>query len=180
MNDSNPGNNFLAAALREFRMYKGLGDKAIERLNEEDLHWQPSPESNSMAILIRHMAGNMRSRWTDFLTSDGEKPDRNRDTEFEDTGSSKAELIQLWESGWEILFSALEPVTAGMVMHKVSIRQQPLTITEAICRQLSHYSYHVGQMVYLAKQIKDSEFESLSIPKGKSAEFNQNPKQYKS
>ena len=180
MSQSNPGENFLAAALREFKAYKGLGDKAIERLNEEELHWQPSPESNSMAILIRHIAGNMRSRWTDFLTSDGEKPDRNRDTEFEDGGSSKEELIRLWENGWKILFSALEPVAPDMVLNHVMIRQQPLTIIEAICRQLTHYGYHVGQMVYLAKQIKDSEFESLSIPKGKSADFNKSPKQYKS
>jgi hypothetical protein len=179
MSQFNPAENFLDSALRELRAYKKLGDKSIERLNEEEMHWHPSPESNSMAILIKHMAGNMRSRWTDFLTSDGEKADRNRDTEFEDDGDSKEKLIQLWENGWNILFSALEPLSPGMVSNHVIIRQQPLTIIEAICRQLTHYAYHVGQMVYLAKQIKDADFESLSIPKGKSVEFNKSPKPYK-
>jgi uncharacterized damage-inducible protein DinB len=178
MSQHETGANFLAASIHDFKMYKNLGDKAIERLSEEEMHWTPSPESNSMAVLILHMAGNMRSRWTDFLTTDGEKPDRNRDTEFEDTQKSKEELSKLWNEGWNILFSALEPITGDMLLNKVTIRQQPLTIIEAVSRQVAHYSYHVGQMVYLAKQIRDKDFESLSIPKGNSAAFNSNPKKY--
>ena len=163
---------FLGNALKEFRTYKGLADKAIAQISENEMHWQPNEESNSIAIIIRHMAGNMRSRWTDFLTTDGEKPDRYRDTEFIDKNESKDELIALWNSGWDIVFNTMESLKPEDALKTVLIRTEPHTVIRAIIRQIAHYGSHVGQIVYLAKQIKNTDWQTLSIPRGKSEEFN--------
>ena len=129
-------------------------------------------ESNSIAIIVKHMAGNMRSRWTDFLTSDGEKIDRNRDTEFEDPPTTRAELMELWERGWKLLFGALEPLSDADQTRTITIRTEPHSVTQAINRQVAHYSYHVGQIVYLARHFAGKKWQTLTIPKKKSAEFN--------
>jgi len=129
-------------------------------------------ESNSIAIIVKHMAGNMRSRWTDFLTSDGEKPDRNRDTEFEAPPTTRTELIEMWERGWNLLFGALEPLSDTDLTRTITIRTEPHSVMQAINRQVAHYSYHVGQIVYLARHFTGDKWQSLTIPKKKSAEFN--------
>jgi hypothetical protein len=166
-------NHFLETSIQEFKKYKTLGDKAIAQLHSDnEMHWKPGAESNSMAIIIRHLHGNMISRWTDFLTSDGEKPTRMRDNEFIDTKESKEELIRLWDEGWNCVFNALEPLTESHLMQQVMIRNEPHTVMQAVIRQLAHYCSHVGQMIYLAKQIRDSDWQTLSIPRNKSEEFN--------
>ncbi len=162
----------LASALGEFRRYKKLGEGAMAQVTDEQLQRALDPESNSMAILVKHLALNMRSRWMDFLTSDGEKPDRNRDAEFEAPPSTRAELMALWESGWNYVFTALDPLTDADLNRTIYIRSEPYSVIEAIHRQIAHYAYHVGQIVFLAKHFKSSEWKSLSIPRGKSAEFN--------
>ena len=129
-------------------------------------------ESNSIANIVKHMAGNMRSRWTDFLTTDGEKSDRNRDTEFEDPPTTRAELMELWERGWKLLFGALEPLSDADLTRTITIRTEPHSVTQAINRQVAHYSYHVGQIVYLARHFAGDKWQTLTIPKKKSAEFN--------
>lgn len=157
-----------------FRYYKKLGERAMEQCPEAGLFATPDPESNSIAIIVKHMAGNMRSRWTDFLTSDGEKFDRNRDSEFEDAPKTRAELIALWERGWKILLDALEAMTDADLTRTVLIRTEPHSVTQAINRQIAHYSYHVGQTVFLARHFaaQSGEWKSLTIPRKKSAEFN--------
>ena len=162
----------LHSALKEFKRYKSLGDKTFSRLSDEDIHWKPNDESNSIAVIAKHMAGNMLSRWTNFLTEDGEKEWRNRDQEFEDSFKSKAEMISYWEKGWSCLFEALADLKANDVEKEVLIRGEKHSVTEAINRQLGHYAYHTGQLVILAKQILSERWESLSIPKGGSEEFN--------
>src|SRR5256885_4498519 len=134
-----------------FSYYKKLGERAIAQCPDEALSTTLDAESNSIAIVVKHMAGNMRSRWTDFLTSDGEKPDRNRDTEFEDPPKTRAELMEMWEHGWKLLFSALEPLSDADLTRTITIRTEPHSVTQAIDRQVAHYSYHVGQIVYLAR-----------------------------
>ena len=129
-------------------------------------------ESNSIAIIVKHMAGNMRSRWTDFLTSDGEKPDRNRDTEFEAPPTTRAELMEMWERGWKLLFGALEPLSDADLTRTITIRTEPHSIMQAINRQIAHYSYHVGQIVYLARHFAGDKWQTLTVPKKKSVEFN--------
>jgi hypothetical protein len=129
-------------------------------------------ESNSIAIIVKHMAGNMRSRWTDFLTSDGEKPDRNRDTEFEAPPKTRTELMEMWERGWKLLFGALEPLSDADLTRTITIRTEPHSVTQAINRQVAHYSYHVGQIVYLARHFAGDKWQTLTVPKNKSAEFN--------
>jgi len=165
--------NYLADALSSFRAYKKLADKAIEQTKDDELFVKLDDEANSLAIVMKHMAGNMISRWTDFLNSDGEKPDRNRDMEFViDEASSKDDLLAYWERGWKCVFDAIEPLKSDDFERKVLIRGQEHTIVQAINRQLMHYSYHIGQIVFLAKHFRSSEWRSLSIPRNRSAEFN--------
>ncbi len=162
----------ISSALDEFRRYKSLGDRAMGQVTDEQLRVTVDPESNSIAIIVKHLAGNMRSRWMDFLTTDGEKPDRNRESEFEAPPITRAELMQLWEAGWNYVFSALGPLTDADLARTVYIRTEPYTVIEAIHRQIAHYAYHVGQIVFLAKHFQSSNWKSLSIPRGRSAEFN--------
>jgi uncharacterized damage-inducible protein DinB len=167
--------SFIKDALDLFRYYKRLGERAIEQCPDEGLFATLDAESNSIAIIVKHMAGNMRSRWTDFLTTDGEKPDRNRDTEFEDPPSNRAELIAMWERAWKLLFDALEPLTDADLTRTVTIRTEPHSVMQAINRQVAHYSYHVGQIVFLAKHATAKAtggWTSLSVPRNKSRDFN--------
>jgi len=149
-----------------------MGDKSLERLDEEQLHWQPDPGSNSVYQIVRHVSGNMQSRWTDFLTTDGEKPWRNRDTEFEAGNASKAEIIALWEKGWSCLLQTLDSLQETDLEKTVHIRTEPHTVIDAINRQLAHIPSHVGQIMYIAKMLLKDQWESLSIPKGRSEDFN--------
>jgi hypothetical protein len=165
--------SYLADSLSLFRQMKSLGDRAMAQVTAEGLYWSPGPESNSIAIIVKHMAGNMRSRWTDFLTSDGEKPDRGRDTEFVDPPATREELLAIWENGWHCLFSALEPLTDGDLTRTVTIRGEAHSVMQAIHRQVSHCSYHVGQIVFLARQVSGEHWQTLSVPKGGSTAFNQ-------
>jgi hypothetical protein len=168
----NPGSaNQMAASLNEFRRYKLLAERAMAQLEDNQLQIALDPESNSIAIIVKHMGGNMRSRWMDFLTSDGEKPDRNRETEFESPPATRAGLMRLWESGWDHLFRALEPLTDADLARTVRIRTEPYSVHEAIQRQIAHYAYHVGQIVFLAKHFRSAQWKSLSIPRGKSKDF---------
>jgi hypothetical protein len=165
--------NYLADALSAFRAYKKLADKAIEQTKDDELFVKLDDEANSIAIVMKHMAGNMISRWTDFLSSDGEKPDRNRDMEFVmEAATSKEDLLAYWERGWKCVFDSIEPLKSDDLERKVLIRGQEHTIVQAINRQLMHYSYHIGQIVFLAKHFRSSEWRSLSIPRNRSAEFN--------
>ncbi|XEC97503.1 DUF1572 family protein [Paenibacillus tarimensis] len=158
----------------DFQSLKKLGDRALGQLkSDEALHWAPDPESNNAAVIINHMSGNMISRWTDFLTSDGEKPDRNRDREFEDDHAKLEELLKRWETGWRILFKALDELEPDQLLRKVMIRGQKHTVIRAIHRQLTHYGYHVGQLVYVAKACSGQEWQTLSVPKGGSDAFNE-------
>lgn len=143
----------------------------MAQIQDEQLQVALDPESNSIAVIVKHMAGNMRSRWMDFLTSDGEKPDRNRDSEFESPPATRAELMRLWEWGWEFVFRALEPLTDTDLARIVRIRTEPYSVHEAIQRQIAHYAYHVGQIVFLAKHFQSTQWKSLSIPRGKSKDF---------
>ncbi len=163
---------YLPNIISVFKQYKTLAEKAIQQLDEKELFYLPDPESNSMAIIMRHLAGNMISRWTDFLTTDGEKPDRNRDLEFEQDDISQEELIIYWEKGWAVFFNTMESLTPDDLQKTIYIRKEAHTLMEAINRQLAHYSYHIGQMVFLAKHIKNTSWKNLSIPKGKSQDFN--------
>jgi Protein of unknown function (DUF1572) len=155
-----------------FRYYKKLAERAMAQCPDEGLFTILSAESNSIAIVVKHMSGNMRSRWTDFLTSDGEKPDRNRDSEFEAPPTTRAELMELWEGGWKLLFGALEPLSDADLTRTITIRMEPHPVTQAINRQIAHYSYHVGQIVYLGRHFAGEKWQSLTIPKKKSADFN--------
>ena len=155
-----------------FRYYKKLGERAMAQCPDEGLFTTLDPESNSIAIIVKHLAGNMRSRWTDFLTTDGEKPDRNRDTEFEDAPKTRAALMELWERGWKYVFDALAPLSDEDLSRKITIRTEPHSVMQAINRQVAHYSYHVGQIVYLARHFAGAKWQTLTIPKKKSAEFN--------
>jgi len=154
-----------------FRSNKELGDKTIQQLSEDDIHWSINDNSNSIAVIVKHVSGNMISRWTDFLTTDGEKSNRNRDDEFIDDISSKRDMISIWEKGWSILFKTLGNLRVGDLLKVVYIRGESHTVIDAIERQLSHYAYHIGQIVYIGKRIWDENWETLSIPKGKSEEY---------
>src|ERR1700687_601771 len=143
--------SYLKDSIGLFRYYKKLGERAMEQCPDEGLFATLDAESNSIAIIVKHMAGNMRSRWKDFLTSDGEKPDRNRDTEFEEPPKTRAELMELWESGWKVLFDALEPLSEADVTRTVTTPTEPHSVMQAVNRQMAHYSYHVGQITFLAK-----------------------------
>ena len=162
----------LDVARDELQKIKKLGDKAIAQFSDAELHVKLDDESNSAAIIMRHMAGNMRSRWTDFLTSDGEKPDRFRDREFEDRPMSRAELLAEWEDGWRRLFDAIDPLTDADLQRTVYIRAEPHTVYKAISRQVAHYAGHVYQILFLGKHLKGAGWTSLSVPRGQSEEFN--------
>ena len=165
--------NYLEDAIKALKAYKKLADKAIAQVKDDELFVTLDEESNSVAVVMKHMAGNMFSRWTDFLTSDGEKPDRNRDMEFViNSGTTKADVLDYWERGWACVLAALEALTIDDFEKTVLIRGEDHTIVEAINRQLMHYSYHIGQIVYLAKHFRSTEWTSLSIPRNRSAEFN--------
>ena len=154
------------------RYYKRLGDRAIEQCPDANLFTTLDPESNSVAIIVKHMSGNMRSRWTDFLTSDGEKPDRDRDSEFEAPPKTRDEVLAIWESGWQLAFDALAPLTDADLSRTAYIRTEAHSVMQTIHRQVAHYSYHVGQIVYLAKHFAGLDWNALTIPRRKSAEFN--------
>jgi hypothetical protein len=164
---------YLKDAIGSFKAYKKLADKAIEQVGDQELFVTLDEEANSIAVVMKHMAGNMMSRWTDFLTSDGEKPDRNRDMEFViEEGTTRDAVSAYWERGWQAVFSAVEPLQPEDFQRTVSIRGETHTIVQAINRQLTHYAYHVGQIVFLAKHFRSSEWKSLSVPRNRSAEFN--------
>jgi uncharacterized damage-inducible protein DinB len=166
------GKNFLETAIKRLKYYKDLGDKTFEQLNDLDFHYQPNEESNSIAIIIQHMAGNMLSRWTNFLTENGEKEWRKRDAEFETAQKTKAEIIALWEKGWDCFLSTLTSLKKKDLKKTVTIRKEELTVIDAINRQLAHYPYHIGQIIYAAKVIKNKTWKNLSIPKGDSVAYN--------
>jgi uncharacterized damage-inducible protein DinB len=164
--------SYVADSIELFRHYKKLADRAIAQLADGQLFRALDSESNSIAIIIKHMAGNMRSRWTSFLTSDGEKPDRNRDSEFVDPAPTREALLATWEEGWACLFAALEPLTEADLTRTVAIRGEAHSVMQAINRQVAHYSYHVGQIVFLAKHLGAGHWQSLTVPRNQSAEFN--------
>ena len=168
---------FLQSAISRFKEGKLLGDKTFAQLTDQEMHFQPNEESNSIAVIIQHMQGNMISRWTNFLSEDGEKEWRNRDDEFEVHQLSKQQLIDKWNEGWKVFLDTLESLTTADLSKTITIRSQPLNVVDAINRQLAHYNYHVGQIVYLGRWIRKSEWKSLSIPKNKSQEFNQSMQQ---
>jgi hypothetical protein len=160
------GQHYLDDALHTFREYKKLAEGALAQTSDEDFFRPLDEESNSIAVIVKHMAGNMLSRWTDFLTSDGEKPNRNRDMEFVMLPeTTRAEMLAFWEKGWQAVFDAIEPLTADDLMRTVTIRGQDHTVMQAINRQLSHYADHIGQIVYLAKHFKSSDWQTLSVPR---------------
>jgi uncharacterized damage-inducible protein DinB len=164
--------SYLEDSLSLFHNCKKLGEGAIAQVSDEQLFEALDEEMNSIAIIVKHMAGNMRSRWTDFLTSDGEKPDRNRDSEFVEPSSTREDLLRSWNDGWNRVFQALEPLTDADLEQQVTIRGEPHSVMQAINRQIAHYAYHCGQIVFLAKHFKGSDWKSLSVPRNKSAEFN--------
>jgi uncharacterized damage-inducible protein DinB len=167
--------SYLQDSIGLFRYYKKLADRAMAQCPDDALFITLDAESNSIAIIVKHMSGNMRSRWLDFLTTDGEKPDRNRDTEFETPPATRAELIEMWEHGWKYLFDALDPLTEADLTRTVTIRTEPHSVMQAINRQIAHYAHHIGQILFLAKHLtftKTRKWGSLSVPRGKSAEIN--------
>jgi uncharacterized damage-inducible protein DinB len=164
--------NYLSDATGMFRSYKKLAERAIEQVSDEEFFASIDTEANSIAVVVKHIAGNLRSRWTDLFTSDGEKPDRNRDAEFEISGDTRESLMAYWKSGWQALFEAIGPLTPADFSRTVTIRGEQHTIVDAINRQLTHYAYHVGQIVLLAKHFRSADWETLSVPKNRSAEFN--------
>ncbi len=165
-------NDFLASARKQFAYYQLLGEQAMAQVPDAQLFWQPNAASNSMASIVKHLAGNMLSRWTDFLTTDGEKSWRDREAEFDNDLQTRAEVLQRWEAGWQCLFAALDALTPADCDQIIYIRNQGHTVMEAINRQLAHYPYHVGQLVFMGKLICGEAWQSLSIPRGSSAVFN--------
>ncbi len=168
--------HYLDEARRQMRGHKRMGENAMAQLRDEDFFVTIDPEANSIAILVKHLAGNMRSRFTDFLTSDGEKLDRFRDREFEiNSGTTRADVMKWWEDGWNIVLGTIESLKPEDVMRTVTVRGEPHTVLQAINRQLAHYAQHIGQIVFLAKHLKSSEWKTLSIPRGRSEEFKKVP-----
>lgn len=165
-------NSYLESIKKQFLYYKTLGEKAMDQLEPEQLFVAVNDYTNSIATIVKHLSGNMLSRWTDFLTSDGEKEWRNRDSEFEETISTKEELLITWNKGWDCFFNAIDSLTPDQLTTIIYIRNEGHTVIEAINRQLAHYPYHIGQMVFYAKMLKQSEWTSLSIPKNKSNSYN--------
>jgi hypothetical protein len=166
------GKEYLSAVIKRLRYYKDLGEKTFEQLEVKDFHYLPTSESNSIAIIVQHLAGNMLSRFTNFLTEDGEKEWRQRDDEFEVHNLSKQQVIDLWNKGWQCCFDALELLTENDLLTIIYIRKEPLSVIDAINRQLAHYPYHIGQIIYIGRMIKDKDWKSLSIPKGQSLQYN--------
>lgn len=166
------GQNFLDSAIKQFAYYRLLGEKAMAQVSDQALLYRPDPESNSIAVIVRHISGNMLSRWTNFLVEDGEKSWRKRDQEFEDGLNSRDEIILEWNKGWDCLQGAIESLKPEDLLRITYIRNQGHTVIEAINRQLAHYSYHIGQILYLGKMVMKEEWKSLSIPRGKTLGFN--------
>lgn len=166
------GRLYLEDAVRLFESYKALGDKAMAQVSDEAFFHALDEESNSIAIVVKHIAGNMRSRWTDFLTTDGEKPDRNRDSEFEDEATTREELMRRWEDGWRLVFATLASLGEEDLRRTVTIRAEEHTVLKAINRQVAHYAYHVGQIVFLAKHFAGGEWRTLSVARGGTTQFN--------
>jgi hypothetical protein len=164
--------SYLEDSLQLFRYYKKLAERAMEQVTDDELFITLDKEANSIAIVVKHMAGNMRSRWKDFLTTDGEKPDRNRDSEFEDPPATRQALMQMWEDGWRDVFTALEPLSDADLGRTVTIRGEAHSVMQAINRQVAHYAHHAGQIVMLAKHFAHEHWQSLSVPRNRSAEFN--------
>lgn len=164
--------DYLTSARKQFAYYQLLGEQTFAQLPDEALFWQYNAESNSIATIVKHLCGNMLSRWTDFLTTDGEKAWRNREAEFDNDIASRAELLATWQQGWQCLFAALDSLNESNWHQLVYIRNQGHTVTEAINRQLAHYPYHVGQIVFIGKMVRAGQWQSLSIPRGSSAAFN--------
>jgi hypothetical protein len=164
--------SYIQDALAVFRYYKQLAERAMEQITDEQIFAALDPEANSIAIVVKHLAGNMRSRWTDFLTAGGEKPNRNRDSEFVDPPATRNQLLAEWENGWACLFNAIEPLTDADLGRTITIRGESHSIMQAINRQLAHYAHHVGQIVMLAKHFASDHWQSLSVPRNQSAEFN--------
>ena len=167
---------FLKDCIKRFLYYKELGDKTLEQISEEELHWMPSSESNSIALIMQHMHGNMKSRWTNFLTEDGEKPWRNRDQEFEQPIWTKEAALDIWNQGWNCLLDTLAGLQTEDLQKTIYIRTEPLLVYDAILRQLAHYPYHVGQIVFIGRMIRNEQWKNLSIPKGNSQAFNEQMK----
>ncbi len=166
-------NSTLTISIPLYEYYKSLGDKAISQVNDDKaLHWTPDEKSNSISVIVNHLHGNMLSRWTDFLTSDGEKPWRHRDGEFEEKQDSRQELMAKWEEGWKCLFDALHSLTVDDLEKTIYIRNMGQSVEDAIMRQLAHYAYHVGQIVYLCRLVNEGDWKSLTIPKGNSEVYN--------
>lgn len=165
-------NDFIKSARKQFEYYKLLGDKTMQQLSDEQLFWNYNEESNSIATIVKHLWGNMLSRWTNFLTTDGEKESRNRDAEFDNDTPTRQVVLERWEEGWACLFQALDSLNPDDLTSIIYIRNQGHTVTEAIHRQLAHYPYHVGQMVFIGKMLA-TQWASLSVPRGKSSDFNQ-------
>jgi hypothetical protein len=164
--------SYIEESLIVFRMSKKMAEGAMAQMSDDQLFVTLDAESNSVALIVKHMAGNMRSRWTDFLTSDGEKTDRNRDSEFEDPPTTRTALLESWENGWKLVFSAIEPLTDADLGRTVMIRSEPHSVMQAVNRQIAHYAQHIGQIVFLAKHLAGPNWKALTIPRNKSAEFN--------
>ena len=167
------GEEYLDTVIRRVKYYKELAEKTFDQLNDKDMHFQPNAESNSIAIIVRHIAGNMLSRWTNFLTEDGEKKWRQRDDEFEVHNLSKQEIIDYWQKGWDCFLDSLVSLKEDDLLKTVYIRDEALTAVDAINRQLAHYPHHIGQILYIGKIIKNDQWKTLSIPRGKSQSYNQ-------
>ena len=165
-------NQYLQSVNKQFLYYKAVGEKAMEQLEPQQLFFTVNEDTNSIAMIVKHLSGNMLSRWTDFLTTDGEKEWRNRDSEFENDLKSKEEVLALWNKGWKCLFTALNQLRPEQLSEIIYIRNEGHSVIEAINRQLAHYPYHIGQIVFYAKQLKNSDWESLSIPKNQSDSYN--------
>jgi len=165
--------SYIEDSLALFRQYKKLAERAMEQVTDEQLCATLNDEANSIAVIVKHMAGNMRSRWTDFLTSDGEKPNRNRDREFVDPPTTREALMRDWEEGWACVFRALQPLTDADLGRTITIRGEAHSVMQAINRQIAHYAHHIGQVVLLAKHFAHDRWQSLSVPRNRSAEFNQ-------
>lgn len=165
-------NNLLSGTIKQFHYYKSVGERTMEQLSFKEMNFQPNQDSNSISIIVKHMVGNMLSRWTNFMTEDGEKEWRHRDQEFEAYHMTKEELLADWEKGWNCLFEAISPLKENDLHKKIYIRNEAHTVAEAIFRQLAHYAYHIGQMAYVGKLLKGNQWISLSIAKGKSDTYN--------
>jgi hypothetical protein len=169
------GKIFIEETIKSFKGLKSNSEKALEQLADSDIHWSMNEESNSIAIIMKHISGNMISRWTDFLTTDGEKSDRNRDSEFIDEFTSRQQLMDYWNRGWAVCIDSLSALSENDLEKTIYIRREPHTVIRAMQRSLAHIAYHCGQIVYVAKQLKGGDFKSLSIPRGESAKYVQEP-----